>query len=517
MKKRKDIYPILFYIFSVGMLLFYILLASCIPYTHDDWDWGLNIGMQHLKQGDINSLYFGNLLEVCMTRSVFLKNICLGVLYWMIPFASVCFMKGKRKIMAYVLANMLLLCIPVPVWQQTVGWIAGAANFVTSAVCLILYYQLVKPIFTKKGLDVSVPFMVAACLLCFLMQLLIENLTLYMVGVAIFMLLYEKIVHKKWSMPCIIMLFASLLGCLIMFSGQMYTELFSTGQSIEGYRKLATTNLSKIEFIKSCLFRFTYEMMPNIWIKPWKISFFVSFAAACYVFMSKKRGYRAAGMIQIALTFGFLIFWKKGFTERFIPLEEKQQWICSGFAIAFFIWMGIQILFFFEGDGKKKIWLLGLWCSPCVLMIPTLFINALGPRIYFTGEMVEIYFFVQLLELLAESFRGRKKETANQLGVFSLTGANVPMAVACVAMLLLGYRMLHYGRIYQEIGRANRERIQLMEQCKKEKGKELTLPCMPHKAYLWLPEPVDEGRVEYFKEFYGVEQDVEIQFQYVDE
>ena len=56
-------------------LIFYLWLAAQIPYTDDDWDWGLPVGIQQLVTASLNSRYAGNGLVVLLTRSVFLKTL----------------------------------------------------------------------------------------------------------------------------------------------------------------------------------------------------------------------------------------------------------------------------------------------------------------------------------------------------------------------------------------------------------------------------------------------------------
>ena len=76
------------------MLAFYLWVAAQIPYTHDDWDWGLEVGMQHLLKADINSRYVGNLIEVIITRSVILKTLIMGMILTLIP-VSITIIVGK--------------------------------------------------------------------------------------------------------------------------------------------------------------------------------------------------------------------------------------------------------------------------------------------------------------------------------------------------------------------------------------------------------------------------------------
>ena len=52
-----------------------IFLAAClyiawkVPYTHDDWDWGLPVGVERLVTAGLNSRYAGTALVLAMTRS----------------------------------------------------------------------------------------------------------------------------------------------------------------------------------------------------------------------------------------------------------------------------------------------------------------------------------------------------------------------------------------------------------------------------------------------------------------
>ena len=61
-------------IFLACSLVFYVWLAAQIPYCHDDWDWGLQIGIQQLLTANLNSRYVGNFIEVVLTS--------IGVQLW---------------------------------------------------------------------------------------------------------------------------------------------------------------------------------------------------------------------------------------------------------------------------------------------------------------------------------------------------------------------------------------------------------------------------------------------------
>lgn len=53
---------------AVRSLILTALLGCClwmawnVPYTHDDWDWGLPVGMEWWLTGALNNRYMGSFL-----------------------------------------------------------------------------------------------------------------------------------------------------------------------------------------------------------------------------------------------------------------------------------------------------------------------------------------------------------------------------------------------------------------------------------------------------------------------
>ena len=91
MKQRLDKGKLVFLAVLLLSFGFYLWYACQLPYTHDDWDWGINSGMQHLLNADVNSRYAGNLFEVLVTRSVLLKDLAISLIMTGIPLCAVSF------------------------------------------------------------------------------------------------------------------------------------------------------------------------------------------------------------------------------------------------------------------------------------------------------------------------------------------------------------------------------------------------------------------------------------------
>lgn len=77
---------------------FFIWLAAQIPYAHDDWDWGIGLGMRQLIYATVNSRYAGNLLEVILTRSEAAKCLIMGLTFLALPLAAVWVTPGANEI-----------------------------------------------------------------------------------------------------------------------------------------------------------------------------------------------------------------------------------------------------------------------------------------------------------------------------------------------------------------------------------------------------------------------------------
>lgn len=182
--KCRSILMFLLYLLS---FIFYLCLACNIPYTHDDWDWGRDIGLRHLLSADINSRYTGNAVVVLMTRSVVFKNILMASISTSIPLLltvlSGC--RGTAKALVFMLSNLLLLNIDSDIWRQTYAWVSGYANFVVSGCGMLLYFYIVEKTFSGK-INASPLACILLFIFAFFQQMFIENLSflLFAAGIA---------------------------------------------------------------------------------------------------------------------------------------------------------------------------------------------------------------------------------------------------------------------------------------------------------------------------------------------
>lgn len=471
-------------IVALGILLaaFYIYIAAQIPYTHDDWDWGLANGWEQLITANINSRYSGNLLEVLMTRSELFKSLFMGLVFTALPIAIAMFtVKDKTQGVSIILAsNILLLLLPQAVWQQTYGWVAGFANFVTSALWVSLFFALSRGLFQKNAI---MPVGTLKCIMvgifCVSMQLFAENITVFMVGVSIAFWGGALIKWRKISGYYTMMLLGSITGAGIMFSSSMYETLLSTGQAVDGYRELTfDTHSSLIEIIQGFSARFFGEFMPGIYGGD---NWFYCIIIGVLLIVVLAKG--QARKIKYPMS-GLVILSTIAVATMALAPEANAK-MAAVASIGYFFSILVGTLLAFDSNKLNMLKMCGIWLAAPLVMVPLVVINTVGERSFLLPIVFLIMFAVALLSEI--NWRMDK----------------------ILSVCLLGL-LLYWGVIYTDIGSVKRERAMIINEAIRTEATEVVLPGFPHEEYLWWPDPKSDYRRKYFRLFYGLNENVEI-------
>ena len=490
MKYLKKHYKVCVYaIFAV----FYFWLAAQIPYTHDDWDWGLPVGLQQLLTANLNGRYVGNFFEVVMTRSEILKTVIIGGGFCLLPIiiAAIAFHRAedslqKDRTVGFILCNVLLLSMDRSVWQQTYGWIAGYANFGLSSVFLMLVMWKFLRVFdtTPSAPPSSVPRSAALFLICLAGQLFIENISIFvfLCSIVINLIYWHK--TKRFSCDYVLMFLASLIGLAIIFSSSIYETLWATGELHVASRHLninAQTDLQTV--VSKCMYQIL-RMPYNIYARN------ISVCVAITVLMSlllvrhsfSRPHLRTVLLIgNGVLTVCFLLSPFAGFVINSLS---------SGI---FFLVVTTELFLLFRGEKALLYKLFFIWLSPIGVILPLTFTSDLGPRLFFTSSALLILFALYLLRFCLKS---------------------MPKKVYCSAFIcvLACVLLLQCGTVYFEIGKCSRQRTAIIENAVKAQADTIYLPRYPYSDYLWKPDPFNPEREAFFKDFYNIPQTVSIVF-----
>lgn len=479
--------------------VFYFWLAAQIPYTHDDWDWGLNIGLTQLFTANLNARYAGNFFEVIMTRSELLRILIMGSGYFLLPMALAaaawqhCKAKGPViRLLFFTVANIFLLSMPRAMWQQTYGWTAGYANFGLSALFMVAVVGKILQLFcpAQPRLTAGQASWFDLFALVLIGQLFIENISIYIVFVCLFACVVAWIKEKKVPVAYLLMAAAAVLGLVIVFTSSIYQELWTTGKAVSGYRKLFVNSVSGIwETVGSCLVQ-AKNLSFRIFEENLTLMLGIT-ALLTLVTLLKKNVSKAIRVVFTSLNSLFFLYF---LLNRYWELVGGDGWKFL-ISTVFFLLMTVEICLVFRHDRAQKNRLLFTWLSVAGVMLPLLVTSEHGPRMFFTSNALLILFALQLLGLALET--DNKKTLA-----VSLTAALV------VTVLLSGY----FGKVYYEIGEAKRERVEYIAQEVEAGSGVILVPQYPHTEFIWRPNPVNDLRVRYFKEFYGIPMETSLYF-----
>ena len=487
--------------------VFYFWMAAQIPYTHDDWDWGLDIGLHQLIHATVNSRYAGNFFVVIMTRSELLKTFIMGSGYFLIPFCLSHFAaklipntSKNTKLMLFLLANCLLLTINRGIWCQTYGWVSGYANFVVSAVFMMLWINEIISVSDPDAAckKTSVTHLFLYFLLSVTSQLFLENLALFHVILGIFLCVYHYIQHRKIPGRILVMVIGSIIGLIIMFSSNLYGTLLSTGSAVGDYRQIPLLGDNSISQILMKTAESIINLGNGLYFNNYVLCLFI-LLCLCRLISQRRnssnlpwgKGFVCCNIVcAIVLTVLYFA------NNSQITIFNHMHALAFMVSLAFFLLATIELILLFKFESQKLRCLLIIWLSAPMLIAPLVVTTESGSRLYFNSNL-----FLILIALILLGYA--------MPGFASAFSVRVERAIAVTAVVLL----IFHGFIYAQIGSCKQARNTKIAETLANEHAEVILPAFPFTDYLHKPDPSNDDRVDYFKEFYGIPQHINVIFE----
>lgn len=503
MKLRKEtaVYPLIYVLFG----LFYLWLASCVPYTHDDWDWGLSNGITQLLTASINSRYAGNFFVVVMTRSQVLKTVLMAATCFLVPFgiAKIAAKEAGEtrkcdQLLYFLLANFLILTMDAETWRETYGWVSGFANYVISTLFLLINLGELLRV-AEESYDWERDTVAKAAVLgCtgFLGQLFLENLAIYMVALTaavgfFYYRKYRRIPKRVWFLAA-----GAVLGLVVMFSSSIYATLWQTGSAVGGVRKLSfRTGTGLLGSIKGLVLQ-TAGLVRRGAEKQCLISCTVLLLLSWG--MTGKdvpgKGYKmalTAANLVIAAYFCVVEIFDISYTGAGILISL----VGAAANFLYFCLVTVEVFLVFWNHKAKLCRAAILWLSVILYLAPMVVTTVYGPRLYYVSNVFSILLICLLVRHIG--LDAGKKRRAWLAGLLAAG---------------IGVSMVHYGIVYRAIDQCNDQRIAMIAQAVSSGEKELVFPKYPYEEYLWMPDPISEEREQFYKEFYQIPADTRITF-----
>ena len=483
--------------------LFYFWLMSCVPYTQDDWDWGISNGIQQLLTASINSRYVGNFFVVVMTRSQLLKTLIMGSCCFLIPLGIAAIVAERadidRKFRYFLVSNVLMLLIGWETWRESLGWVSGFANYVISTVFLLAHLRMLLEVFEDSVSRTGDGWGKALTLGCtvFLGQLFLENLAICMVVLTMLacgVCLYR---HRRLSKWVIAMAAGALLGLVVMFSSSIYGTLWSTGTAVSGVRELAVrSGVPLMENVKNLLLQLA-GLVRRGGEKQLVINC-IALGLLAFALIRSGNLRRAFKPVLVAANAAvavyFLLVELLGIT--YTDAGMAVMLLGAGANFLYFLLVTVELVIIFRHDRRQLCRGGMVWISVIFYLAPLAVASTYGPRLYYVTNMLTILLICLLLRHL-EQGAGEK-------------GKRSMLAVAAAGLVCL---MVYYGTVYHQIDVHNRLRLERIDQGVSRNAEEIVLPRYPDEHYLWEPDPENEERVAFFKAFYRIPESTVLRFE----
>lgn len=375
-KKNLNLLIELLLIFS-----FYIIIGRLLIHSGDDWAWGGEIGMNRLENrfDNYNGRYFGNILEMIITRNMFFRLIIYAGINTGI--ISLMYKLLDSKFLPRYLFFMMLI-IPIGIYGQTFGWLAGFANYNLSTFFLLLTYYLVSKNNSGNLICLSI-FIVSLS-----SQFFVENVSIANV-IFSFIFLILSIKDRKKLIKSIFWLAGSISGLVIMFMNTAY----HSSNNMRGVSNMDISNFP-ITLITT---------WSELFVKDNAILLII-FAALIY-FVNDRKGLYATLPIPIATYFGIRSLFNISYLNQNTPLL-----IFEFILITFFLFSLIMTVYKAKEiiPSSKQSFFYYLFSS-VVLLGPFLALTPFGPRNILTSYVLLVLCLFEILKNVPKFWIPSKK------------------------------------------------------------------------------------------------------------
>lgn len=486
-----------FYIIISLTFLFFFYLAFNTPLTGDDWTWGTERGLERLRSffDGYNGRYLSNILEIILTRNDTLRYLFMAIFSTSLIYLISKLYSDKDKITYFLLSITLFLLMPVNIYSQTIGWTAGYVNYVVSLVFLLIFLVITKNIYETKLPNYSRWLWIILIPLGIMTQLVVEHVSILVVFIALYVIIYSYIKFKKFFIEHIVYFVSVIIGSIIMFTNKTYTNVIG---GKDPYRTLKEAESEESNTILHKIYdAYTGNMHEYLFLDSFIVNVFIGLMAIILLFNYRTINNKVEKVIKSILLLNiigallFIIAVKSTLGDQYFG--NKTADFESLISLLFFGSIFIVVIGFVKNSNNRMRLL--LYISGVILLTaPFVFITPYGPRAAFAA-----YLFLILIGL--ELFNYNK----NRL---KWTSFNVNKILIYSSVILI----IFYSLIFTRIGNTERERLDYLQSEIENEAKHIELTELPHSQFLWMSSPGREHFNIMFKKFYKVPEETEVEF-----
>ncbi len=384
-------------------------------------------------------------------------------------------------------------------FRQVVTWTAGFSNYVPSAVVTTLYICFASNIFDNNLPRYAKHSFILWLVLGFVGGLFIENLTIFNIFLAVFVVFLGAVRFRKVFAPHVAFLTGSICGCVCMFSNSAYSSILNGS---DGYRSTASTKTELLETMISNLTQICQNLFASNWLF---ISLISALLLVLVVYSVKQTKNNINKKLIVFVSMLHLISALVILMRNWVGISSLSGWMMDslnskkGLVVTSLIYAGTLIILAFlciDKLNRLKLVFPAL-CIP-FMVAPLLVVNPIGPRCFFCAYLMMMLFTVALFNYLFDR-------------VIHSTALMTIKAFLSTTLLLL---MALYVGIFEPIHQFDKMRNNFSKSQAENGDKQIVISRFINNSYLWCAEPNQEPWSTRYKLFYGLNQD--LTFEYVD-
>lgn len=489
----------LFLCFCFVVFLFFLFISRWAPVAGDDW--GYAVGGRYadnvfLKAWEFylgwSGRYFSELWGFLVAPHKHLWNVLNALLFTMIFYFLIKHVEPKHLLLTSFLCFSLMLSVPNGLRMQTYTWIMGTTYVIP--LCMFLYYLFFIRKFFFHTYDKWM--FILACIFNFMIPLYMENAAAMLAGGNVLLCIYAYFQEKKIKKELIILLCISIIGVLLV--------RFSPGAVFRMARDHAAFNslslFAKIQTNWLPFIRFTFTN--NIWLM--RALAIIVLILAC---MKKERNqierilFICSSLLVLIQTYSWELFDLTKINYFYILNDLNMPHSLTINTIIYFLFTAVlfYVAYFYVENKEKKwflIFLLFLAGGANLVML-------ISPIFDVRSSLYTVYLFLLFVLLLGEEIELKEKAAYGLLGVFVIT--------SCVLVW-------QYAKLYHMIHLVDIKRSEQIEYYRlRPDTKEAYILGFPsqsvHSADI---QEGDDYHMQYFKEYYYLDQNIHLNFYYLD-
>lgn len=484
----------------VAIFCFLTALVYTFPYSGDDWAWGGRIGLDRLRAAfrGYNGRYAGNLLVLVLTRSNFLRIAAVSSSLLLLAYLAQKYCGGGRKILT-PFSVFLSLIVSNRIFAQSVVWTSGYSNYAPPALIALFYLCVTKNAFEEELPQYPryAPFLTAV--LGFVGALFMENVSLYALAIAVFVIVFSYLRFKRFYLTHIFYFLGGLAGTILMFSNSAYRSVAAgkdSYRSVAFGEELKKTFAGRVEIIVRRFF------MDNLFVFL-IISVLCAATAAAYmeknVHEKRKRAFAQTALVCNVTSLG-LLFAKKELPEwDFWPAPYAGGSFSRplfGLIICIYCFSILSVVVLCVGKKSVKYKLTFLLLNIPVIIAPLTVVDPVGPRCFFPPYATLIFFTTLLFDYVLDE-TGLKPSAVKRVGIL------ISSAGLAVFIFLFS--------IYSTVRRYDVRRREYVER-QLNAGYDVVKICrLPYKSFVWTGDPENDTLAARYKQFYGIDNNVRLE------